>query len=152
MEFQKEIIKKKGVHVILYKLNNQNIKYLVLKRAEGWIGWELLKGGVNDSETFSETAKREVKEESGLDVEVFQSKEESVFYSEKNNVKTQHSMKVFFGKVVSEDIKLSEEHSDFKWLALNDAINLLFFDNLKELLKKVNEEIIEHENLKLGDR
>jgi len=35
-------------------------------------------------------------------------------------------MKVFFGKVVSEDIKLSEEHSDFKWLALNDAINLLF--------------------------
>ena len=134
------------MHVILYKLNKKNINYLILKRAEGWIGWELLKGGVNNSETFSETAKREVKEESGLDVEVFQSKEESIFYSEKNNIKIQHLMKVFFGKVVSEDIKLSEEHSDFKWLALNDAINLLF-DDLKELLKKVNEEIIEHENL-----
>ena len=147
MECQKNTIEKKGAYVILYKITNKKLNYLILKRAEDWIGWELLKGRVKKEETFSETAKREVLEEVGLNIEIIKSNETNVFYSKKDNVNKRHLMKVFFGKVETNKIILSEEHSDFRWVKLNKAINLLAFDDLKKMIEKVNEEIIKYENL-----
>ncbi len=147
MELQNETIEKKGVYVVVYRLDEKKIKYLVLKRAEDWTGWELLKGGVDKDETPKKTAEREVKEEAGLDIEAKLSKEKNIFYSEKNNAKLKHVMTVFFAKSNSEEVQISNEHSEYKWVSSDEAMDLLSFEDIKELLKKVNEEIIEFENL-----
>lgn len=141
------ISEKKGVYVILYRIANRIIRYIIFKRAEGWTGWELLKGGVEDSELDIETAKREVLEEAGINVEVHESKHSTAFYSEKEGKKIKHDMKVFFANINSENIQISKEHSEVKEVAFEEAMNLLTFENTKKLLSDVHEEVLEHEGL-----
>jgi 8-oxo-dGTP pyrophosphatase MutT (NUDIX family) len=141
---------KPGIIAFIYTLNGGIIKYAIFKRCEGWVGWEILKGGVKANETALETAKREVLEEAGIKVSLCKSNHKTTFFSEKNGEHIRHAMTVFFGKIQNQQIKLiklSKEHSEFKLVELKKCLDLLPFDNLKELILKINEEIINNENL-----
>jgi dihydroneopterin triphosphate diphosphatase len=140
-------IEKKGVYVVLYKLFENKINFLILKRSEDWVGWELLKGGVDEGENFIDTAKREALEEVGLDVDVVKSNQTNIFFSEKDGVKRRHTMNVFFAKVNDGNIVLSQEHSEFKFVSLDEALELLAFDDLKKIIQEVKTEIVNYENL-----
>lgn len=143
-----KIIEKPGVRVFLYKIQDRKINYAIFRRAEDWDGFEVLKGGSEKDETPEVTAKREVLEEAGIEeVELVKSKEEEIFFSEKEGVKRRHCLTVFFANIGDKEVKISEEHSNLEFMSFDQAFEKLPFEDIKNLLKKVDLEIHTYENL-----
>lgn len=112
-------------------------KVLLIKQNEGH--WGFPKGHVEGNETEEETARREVKEETNLDVEIDSSKRYTMkYYTDKGNLK---EVVFFLAKKSSDIIKPQEEEiAEIKWLDFERAISTITYDNTKELFKKVLKE------------
>ena len=123
----------------------QGIKYLILKRKLHWRGWEFPKGGVKKDENIENAIKREVKEETGLEIKGKIKKFDfhgSYKYKRNYSSRPEYSGQSFslyavetFWKKVKVD---NREHSAYKWLSFNDALKKITFENQKKSLKIVN--------------
>ncbi len=114
-------------------------QYLLLHYANGH--WGFVKGNTKENETPQETARREVKEEIGI-TNVFFTKEffekEEYFY--KKEGKTIHKeVDYFLGETQETQVTLSPEHTEYKWLSYQEAMNTISFPQGKELLHKAEE-------------
>jgi 8-oxo-dGTP pyrophosphatase MutT (NUDIX family) len=95
-------------------------KVLLLRRRHTEF-WEFPGGGVDWGEEPSYSAKRELKEETGLDVsEVKFVGITSATYEKEGKMK--HSVYlVYKGDVASEDFSLGLEHEEGRWVSLDEA-------------------------------
>ena len=102
--------------------------------------WGFPKGHIENNETEIETAKREVKEEVGLDVEIDKEKRYELNYiTDKGIDKT---TVLYIAKPKSEKVVMQEsEVEEVQWCDYDTALNMLSFDNLKDLFRKVIKEI-----------
>lgn len=109
-----------------------NDKVLVLKRKNGL--WEFPGGGVDWGEDPQKAALREAKEETGLDVKnVSFVTVTSATYEKDGNDK--HSVYVVYkGDADSEDVTLSEEHKEYRWLTMTEARFMKFALNAEGAL------------------
>ena len=57
-----------------------------------------------------------------------------------------HLVPVFGIEVNSSDVKLSEEHCEYKWVSFENALHLLTWKGQKEGLRTVNDEITTRDN------
>jgi len=55
---------------VVYKKNNGKTYILLVKQANNSVGWGIPKGHKESGESYVQTAKREVKEETGLDIHI----------------------------------------------------------------------------------
>jgi len=141
---------------IIY-LNEDNLDFLLLKRAENEVYagvWQMVTGSIESGEKGFQTALREVEEETGLSPsEVYVVPHMNSFYSP---TKDHVCMVPVFAVVVNnKNVKLSEEHSEYRWVDKEDAKRLLawqgqrksvdtiyeYFTNERSLLKFVKIEI-----------
>ncbi|MDQ0253339.1 8-oxo-dGTP pyrophosphatase MutT (NUDIX family) [Evansella vedderi] len=101
-----------GAHAII--VNNEGL-VLLLKRTYGDLGWSLPGGGVEVGETIHEALYRECREELG--VEVQDAILTGFYYHSKLNAQVG-----IFRCSLPEgaEIKLSHEHSDYKWAHLSE--------------------------------
>ena len=98
--------------------------------------WGFPKGHVEDGETEIETALREVKEETGLDVEIDESKRFEMYYTIRKEIEKTNVF--YLAKPVSTTIQLQEEEIQMiKWCTFEETIELLTFDVWKDLFKEV---------------
>ena len=98
--------------------------------------WDFPKGHVEDDETEEETAIREVKEETNIDIEVDSSKKYTITYSPKEGFIK--DVVFFLGKAKNTNTKPQEEEvCEVKFVPINEASNLLTYDEAKEVLKKL---------------
>ena len=97
-------------------------KLLVIKRRPNDVQrpniWEIPGGRLELGENPKEGIKREVKEETGIDIEVLHSLNVRHFKRDDGQVIT---MLIFLCKALNEDVKISEEHSDFEWVKLENC-------------------------------
>lgn len=109
-------------------------KVLLIKQTKGH--WGFPKGHVEKSETEIQTATREVKEETNLDVAIDENKRYTMKYvTDKGKLK---EVVLFIAKCVGGEIERQEtEISDIKWLDFNEALKKITYDNTRELFKKV---------------
>ena len=109
-------------------------KVLLIKQTKGH--WGFPKGHVEKDETEIETATREVKEETNLDVAIDENKRYTMKYvTDKGKLK---EVVLFIAKCVGGEIERQEsEISDIKWLNFNEALKKITYDNTRELFKKV---------------
>ena len=115
-----------------------NEKVLLIKQTKGH--WGFPKGHVEENETEVETAIREVKEETNLDVEIVSDKRYVERYITDKGVDKESVY--FIAKKIGGIAKEQEEEIvSMEWLDFEEAIEALTFDNMKELLKKVQKEI-----------
>lgn len=117
-----------------------NGKVLLIQQTQDH--WGFPKGHVEENETEVETATREVKEETNIDVEIDENKRYTMeYYTDKGAYK----QVVFFiaKKIGGEEKYQEEEIIDMRWVTLEEALKLLTYNNTIELLK----EVIEKENL-----
>ena len=124
--------KEKSCGVILYKDGGE---YLLLKHAEG--NWDFPKGHVEANETEYETALREVKEETGLTVEIIPGFRESITYIMYGSIEKE--VVFFLGHIRSKAGSLelqASEIKDFRYLSYEEARELITFGTNKELLDK----------------
>ncbi len=112
-------------------------KVLLIQQTEGH--WGFPKGHVENNETEIETAKREVKEETNLDVEINQNKRYEIEYITETGAYKQ--VIFFLAKKISGNEKYQEsEIKAMKWLTFEDALKTITYNNTKELLNKILKE------------
>ena len=133
--------KEKSCGAIIFKKENGIIKYLILHMGLGH--HSLCKGHVENNESEEETAYREIKEETSLDVKIDTNFRKIITYSPKEDVIK--DVVFFVAEVISNNIPI-DNHDDevisFEWLEINEAIERLTFESDKSALKEANSYII----------
>jgi len=139
----------KSAGAIIFR-KNKEIKYLLLHYPSGSRTskdyWDLPKGHIEKGEKEVDTVKREVKEETGLeDIKIIEGFKESIKYFFRFEGKTIFKTVIFYlAETGNQDVKVSFEHTGYKWLLYEEALSQLTFKNAKEILKKSNEFLTKH--------
>ena len=138
---------RKSVFIVVYAREKEKIKYLVLKRKLHWRGWEFPKGGVEENESDEQAVRREIKEETGLNIKSIKKFDFCGEYQYKKKYPDRgkhtgqeyclYSAEVDFGKVIMDE----HEHSNYEWLDFENAMKRLTWKNQKESLNIVNSSI-----------
>jgi dATP pyrophosphohydrolase len=126
------------VEAIIFRRNSNRIEYLLLKRLPERNGfWQPVTGGVEEGETLTEALRREIREETGIEnlVRVI----EDIYYFEFSDPNLNKEY-VFGVEVSSTEVVVldGEEHSEYKWCSIKDALQLLNWKENKEALEKLN--------------
>lgn len=123
-----------GMIVYNSKLN----KFLLLEYSSHW---GFVKGNIEAKEDEISTAKRELKEETGITkFKILDKFKEKINYYYKKDGKTVYKEVVFFLILTeNEEVKISEEHKSYKWCDYEEAFKTVKFKNTREVLKKANE-------------
>lgn len=116
-----------------------NNKVLLIQQKQGFYGFP--KGHVEGNETEVETAIRETKEETNLDVVVDESKRFEISYIVNDNI--DKNVVYFLAKLTGENkvVAQEEEINEVLWVDIDKVEDILTFDNLKELWKEVLKEV-----------
>ncbi len=130
------------IELHIFKIENDQMKFLLLKRSpdENYPNiWQMVTGKIKENEKAFEAALRELKEETGLNaLEVYSVPiVNSVYLSESDEVCL---IPVFACRVnANSEVRISNEHTEFKWVDEEEAIKLLNWESQKysvKLLKK----------------
>ena len=135
---------------ILYKEKDNKILYAIFYRSSHPI-WQFVSGGGEDNETPLETVVREIKEETSIVVD----KKEIEQLDSKTTIPVINITREYtWGKnvyVIPEytfaiklkncNIKLSNEHKEYKWVEYDEAIKKLKYDSNKTALWELNERL-----------
>ena len=128
------------IDAYVFKKDQNGLKYLILKRAPEKIYgdiWQCVTGKIEKGEASWETAIRELKEETGLDpLQIFVADHVSKFYEAHED--RINLIPVFGIEVLDTKIKLSDEHTEYKWVDFDTALNTLVWKGQKEGLFSVN--------------
>ena len=130
-----ELKKEKSCGCIIIKNNKVLLVY-----ENGRNFWGFPKGHVEEGENEIQTALREVKEEIGIDVEINESKRYSINYIIRNEI---DKTSVFFIATPKQE-KIEKQESEIKevkWCDFEEVLEILTFDNWKEMFKKVIEDL-----------
>lgn len=113
-------------------------KVLMIHQNNDTIGFP--KGHMENNETEEETAIRETKEETNLDVSINKDLRFETNYIVNDNI---YKEVVYFvsNKLSDNIIKQDEEIKDIKWVPIDNVLDLLQYDNIRELWKKVLKKI-----------
>ena len=125
------MMREKSCGAIVYTYVNGERLYLVEQMLGGH--WGVPKGHVEANENEKETALREIKEEVGLDVIIDCGFRTINTYSPKEGVIKDVVYFVAYSKSTDVTMQL-EEVKDIKWLKLKEAINLIEFPSMREIL------------------
>lgn len=107
---------------------------LVLLRHRFGGHWSFPKGHVEAGETERQTALREVKEETGLSIRLYDGFRECVEYFPQAGVKKQ--VVYFLGEALGDElVRQEEEISELRWAPLMEAGDLVTFANDKRLIR-----------------
>lgn len=103
--------------------------------------WDLPKGHIEKGEKLEDTAKREIEEETGLtDIKFAKGFKETIRYFFKFEDKNILKFVTFYlAETKTKDVKISEEHLDYKWLPYSPALKQLTYKNARDTIKKANE-------------
>ena len=129
------MIKEKSCGGIIYKQDENKLLFLVVVHNKGHASFP--KGHVEKDETEEETAIREIKEETNIDVEIDSGFRTVSTYSPKPGVIK--DVVFFVGKALnSNPIPQETEIKEILFLDYNDAYSKLSYEKDKIILKKAN--------------
>lgn len=136
------------VLVIPYRITDDGtIRYALLRREPGTGGyWQPIAGGGEDNETPEQAARRETFEEAGIPVD-----SEFIRLDTRSSIPAVDVCGFLWGddvlvlphycfavRVESEEIKLSSEHTEYRWLTYDDAREMLQWDDNRTALWELN--------------
>ena len=143
--------REKSAGAVVFRKKDNKIYYLLLHYEAGH--WDFPKGHIEKGESEEETAKREVREETGIEaikiIKGFKELTKYFFRDTYNLKKGQEKPSLIFKTVVfylaetkTKEVKISFEHIGYKWLPYEQSLEQLTFKKAKEILKKANQFLI----------
>ena len=122
------------IDAYVFNRKSKEIRFLLLKRAKTKIYehlWQGVAGKIEVGETSWEAAIRELKEETGFEpVRIFVADHVSKFYEAHGD--WVNMVPVFGIEVEDEEVILSDEHCEFKWVDFNTAHQTLIWSGQKD--------------------
>ena len=124
------------------------LRFLLLKRNKDKLYehlWQGVAGKIEGNETASEAAIRELKEETGLEpIRMFVADYVSRFYeSHQDRI---NLVPVFGIEVDSVEVKLSEEHVDYKWVDIYEPLDTLVWRGQKEGIQTIYDMVMNNDD------
>lgn len=134
----KKIIQKIVLGAVVISYDN---KVLILQRQENedvFPGmWEIPSGKREELESSEESLLREVKEEANLDIEIVSPISVFDYQIEKESEVRDSTQINFLVKATnSDDVKISDEHQDFKWVGEKELDNFDISDETKQVIRQ----------------
>ncbi len=114
----------------------ESAEFLLLRNRRGF--WGFPQGHREKGESEIQTLIREVFEETGiraLDIHSYIGKI-NYSYFRGDGMKSEKEVTFYFATTPTRGIKISEEHADFRWVTLSDALNMLDHAKLKLILSR----------------
>lgn len=126
----------------IFRKRREGIEFLLLKRAENQVYpgiWQMVSGKIEAGEKAYESAVRELKEETGLTpLKIWVAPKVNSFYSDYSD--TICLVPVFAIQVEKKsEVKLSNEHTEFKWVKSKKAKKMLAWDGQRRALDLIEE-------------
>lgn len=130
--------KEKSAGAVVFRVGGQR-EFLLLHYGKSH--WGFPKGHIEESETEEQALLRELREETGIeDASILPGfREEAGYFFRKGKSTVSKSVSFRLIETKTEDIRLSQEHSEFEWLPFEKALARLSFDNTKNLLVEAND-------------
>ena len=101
--------------------------------------WDFPKGHVEPGEDEIDTAKREIKEETGLYVEfLFGFRDEIKYHFHDGKTLVEKKVVYFLAFTNMEEVKLSYEHDNYRWLSYEDSLKTITYDTSRKILIKAH--------------
>ena len=124
----------KSCGAIVYRKFHGNTEILLIRHIKSGY-WSFPKGHVEGNETEEETARREIKEETNVDVLIDTGFRETVSFSPRRD--TTKTVVYFVAKALNSDTKpQAEEISEIRWVEIGQALSHLTYDNDKLVVSK----------------
>jgi dATP pyrophosphohydrolase len=138
-----------GVDVWPYRLVEGSAEFLLLHRSgrDGAPFWQGVSGWIEEGEAPHLTALRELREETGLDAAELYSVD-AVFdlYAWKRG--TVEAIVPFAARLAAEaEPQLSEEHDEWRWGSLEEAIELVPYEPQRAALRRIAGDLLERPEL-----
>ena len=126
------MLHEKSCGAIVYRKSHGNIEILLIRHINSG-HWSFPKGHVEEGETEVETAKREIMEETSIDVIIDPTFRETVTYSPRRD--TMKVVVYFLAKAKNVDyVPQADEISEIKWVDIVHATNILSYENDKNIV------------------
>ena len=128
----------KSCGFIVYKIDNDKPLFLVIGSKNGDVGFP--KGHMEKDETEIQTAFRELKEETNIEVEVIKGYRYQIEYKLKH-IKNAIKQSVYFlGYAKNDNIICQPEEVNFaKFVSFDEALKVLTFKETKDILTKAKD-------------
>jgi len=135
----------KSAGAVIFRQEKNKIYYLLLHYSAGH--WDFPKGNIEKGEKLEETAKREIKEETGIEkIEFIPKFKQSIKYFYELRGKNIFEIVTFFlAKTEEKEIKISWEHLGYQWLPYEKALERLTYKNTKEVLEKARDFLVKYD-------
>lgn len=129
------MIYEKSCGAIVYRRYHGNIEILLIKHINSG-HWSFPKGHMEQGETEPQTAVREIKEETNIDVSIDDAAfREVVVFSPRRDITKE--VVYFLARAVSFDCERQEEEiAEARWVEIGQAAALLSYDNDRTLVSK----------------
>ena len=137
----------KKVQVYLFFAQQKSpILFLILKRApDSGSYWQPITGMVESGECLVDAALRETQEETGISQVLRIIGPGHHFSFNKNDLKVDEY--VFGIEVPTIEVKLSVEHSEYRWADFKQALALLYWESNRQGLRQLAQQILPEKSL-----
>lgn len=133
-----------AVSVVLLSEYEGELKLLLMKRVKGDF-WSHISGHIEQNESASQTATREIFEETGIKLAEFYSADylEQFYVPNFNVIET---VPVFMGYCVpNQPVVLNDEHRDYGWFTLEEACSKAEFNGQRLLYRHIWENFVQRQ-------
>ena len=128
---------------VVFRRINDEYRFLLIKNRRS-NHWGFPKGHMEKGETQEQTAMREVLEETGVHINIYSDFSYESRY--KIGAKIEKRVDVFLASTEDTQTGIQrEEIEDYIWLRYTDALNMLRFDNDKEILMAAQDYMLAHD-------
>ena len=124
----------------VYRIEGRRTFFLVLQKQNG--EYDLPKGHIEKGEDSEDAARREIKEETGLDAQFapFFHRDTRYFFYE-GRARIAKWVRYFLSRTDKRKVTVSSEHAGYEWVEYDDAVKKLGFRDLAEIMPQVAEYI-----------
>ena len=145
---QDKVKVERSAGAVLFRRQGTRVLYLLLQHTRGH--WAFPKGHIEKGETSIDAARREIQEETGIaKIRFFPGYKETIRFRfqwppKSKDAEARLKFVVFYlGQAFTSQVKISEEHKDYRWVTFEKAEKILKHRNVKELLRKAHAIIIQ---------